>query len=399
MTTYFNLDEAQDLIRYVIETNRKNEKSGIPVRISAELVGDSGVGKTSAVLQVGDEMDLTCVKLNMSQIEEVGDLCGFPIKKFQIQKEGKKRTVASELLTPFYAQGWMPTSKPPIMSYAIPEWIAGKGESGILILDDYSRADIRLLQATMELIDRGEYISWKLPPDWHIILTSNPDDGEFIVNTMDKAQKGRYLSATVEYDKHVWAKWAEMNGVDSRCINFMLMNDEAVRSRENTKGSDARSWTRFFYAIGHLTDFKSTNSKKRIEQIGTMAVGADLAATFFVFINENMDLLPEAEKLLFSKQIKYEMSKLEPVIRPKGQYRADIGSVIGTRVANFISRCIEKGIKRTELFDENTKQIITSEVLGVDVSFSLTQTLYDRHRQQMAPLFRHEKVRNYLLQG
>lgn len=399
MNTYFNLDEAKDLIRYVIETNRRNQELNIPVRISAELVGDSGVGKTSAVLQVAEELELTPVKLNMSQIEEVGDLCGFPIKKFQIEKDGKKRTVASELLTPFYKQGWMPTSKPPIMSYAIPEWIAGKGPSGILILDDYSRADIRLLQATMELIDRGEYISWKLPTDWHIILTSNPDDGEFIVNTMDKAQKGRYLSATVEYDKHVWARWAESNQVDSRCINFMLMNDEAVRGREVAKGSDARSWTRFFYAIGHLKDFKSKKAKERIEQIGTMAVGADLAATFCVFINEDMDLLPEAEKLLFSKQIKHELALLEPIIRPNGQYRADIGSVIGTRVANFISRCIERGVKRTELFDSNTKHIIISKVLGVDVSFSLAQTLYDRHRQQMAPLFSYEEVRTYLLEG
>ena len=37
------------------------------------------------------------------------------------------------------------------MSYCPPEWIADKKEGGILLLDDYSRANIRFLQATMEL--------------------------------------------------------------------------------------------------------------------------------------------------------------------------------------------------------------------------------------------------------
>jgi MoxR-like ATPase len=56
------------------------------------------------------------------------------------------------------------------MSYCAPEWIADKKEGGILLLDDFNRADQRFLQATMELIDRQSYISWSLPKDWHIIL-------------------------------------------------------------------------------------------------------------------------------------------------------------------------------------------------------------------------------------
>ena len=51
----------------------------------------------------------------------------------------------------------------------------------------------RFIQATMELIDRGEYISWSLPPNCTIILTSNPDNGDYNVNSMDNAQKTRYI--------------------------------------------------------------------------------------------------------------------------------------------------------------------------------------------------------------
>jgi len=57
------------------------------------------------------------------------------------------------------------------MSYCPPEWICGSSTGGILLLDDWNRADIRFIQAVMELIDRQQYISWSLPKDWHIILT------------------------------------------------------------------------------------------------------------------------------------------------------------------------------------------------------------------------------------
>lgn len=404
MSANFNLKEAKGLINYIIDTNRANRKLGIETRISAELIGDSGLGKTSAVIQVAREREMDFVKLNMSQIEEVGDLCGYPIKMFKISKGEESKWVSNETLLPHYKDGWRPVDTKPKMSYAIPEWIAGRGKSGILLLDDYSRGDVRLLQATMELIDRGEYISWKLPPDWHIMLTSNPDNGEFIVNTMDKAQRGRYLSGIVRYDAQVWAEWAEANHVDSRCINFLLMNEDAVRSEGNEKGSDPRTWTRFFYSIGTLRDFKSRESLQRIEQMGTMSVGPELSATFVTYINGDMDKIPHASTIVFSRNIKEAMKRLEEVVNQDGSYRADIANVIGTRVANFSSLVFDKKKEMKEGFDrnmllDNLKEVIVSETLGVDMSFSLAQTLMDRHAQIMSPMFGDARLRKYLLRS
>lgn len=418
MNTSFNLEEAKSLMHYVIDTNRRNAKMGINSRISAEIIGDSGLGKTSAVLQVAEELEMDFVKLNMAQIEEVGDLCGYPIKEFCITHPEKgEKWVPTESLMPFYKHGWMPTEKKPRMSYAIPEWISGRKESGILLLDDYSRGDIRLLQATMELIDRGQYISWKLPEDWHIILTSNPDDGEFHVNTLDRAQKGRYLSAKIRYDAKVWAKWAEMNQVDQRCINFMLMNEDVVRTEkfamtssgehkevadEKLIGSDPRSWTKFFYAIGHLEDFKKSEALERIEQIGTMAVGSDLAVAFATFINGDMDKIPEIEQVVFSKNFKNTISELKTIVRPEGRYRADIANIIGIRIVNYMSAIFSKRKKypkgcNKELMLENFKEILKSEALGVDMSFAIAKSLIERHQQIVAPIFGDASVRKYLL--
>ena len=242
-----NIDELKGFVNHIIVNNRFLQKQG-KCPVSIEVVGESGIGKTSAVIDLARENDLSFVKLNLSQIEELGDLVGFPTRQFQMYKE-KKISMKSEDLNYTTAQrasasadlanlkgtttkkigkwvdelavaeylknGYQMTGKNR-MSYCAPEWIADKKAGGILLLDDWNRADIRFIQAVMELVDRQTYISWVLPQDWHIILTSNPDNGDYMVNSIDTAQKTRYITANLKFDVDVWARWAEEVGIDSR---------------------------------------------------------------------------------------------------------------------------------------------------------------------------------------
>jgi len=107
------------------------------------------------------------------------------------------------------------------------------------------------MQATMELIDRQEYISWKLPKNWHIILTTNPDNGDYNVTSLDIAQKTRFISVDIKFDAKVWSRWAEIANIDGRCINFLLMNPEVI-----SKDVNPRSITTFFNAISSIPNFE-----------------------------------------------------------------------------------------------------------------------------------------------
>jgi len=72
-----NIDEAKSILSHIVTNNRYlQENNKLPVAV--EIIGDSGIGKTSMVLQVAKELNLNLVKLNLSQIEELGDLVGFP---------------------------------------------------------------------------------------------------------------------------------------------------------------------------------------------------------------------------------------------------------------------------------------------------------------------------------
>jgi midasin (ATPase involved in ribosome maturation) len=101
---------------------------------------DAGLGKTSTILQLGKELGMDVVKLNLSQIEELGDLVGFPVKEFLVRnQEGKQRWITEAQVSGALKAGYTVADKR--MSHAAPEWIQGKGEGGFLILDDYTRAD------------------------------------------------------------------------------------------------------------------------------------------------------------------------------------------------------------------------------------------------------------------
>ena len=129
----------------------------------------------------------------------------------------------------------------------------------------------------MELVDRQTYISWTLPKDWHIILTANPDNGDYMVNSVDAAQKTRYITANLKFDIDVWARWAEENEIDTRCINFLLMHPELV-----TQETNARSISTFFNSISSIKKFE--DQLPLIQMIGEGSVGNEFASMFTTFI-------------------------------------------------------------------------------------------------------------------
>jgi MoxR-like ATPase len=156
-----NIDELQDFVGHIIKNNRHLQSEGKkPVAI--EVVGESGIGKTTSIMDMTQEHGLDFVKLNLAQIEELGDLVGFPIKQFQMwtEKNGKKigKWVDEVAVNDHSKLGFQTTGKSR-MSYSAPEWIADKKAGGVLLLDDWNRADVRFIQACMELVDRQQYIS------------------------------------------------------------------------------------------------------------------------------------------------------------------------------------------------------------------------------------------------
>jgi predicted GTPase len=67
-----NINEVKDFLRHIVSNNQVIQAQG-KNPVAVEVVGDSGIGKTSTIIQVAEELGLNFVKLNLAQIEELGD--------------------------------------------------------------------------------------------------------------------------------------------------------------------------------------------------------------------------------------------------------------------------------------------------------------------------------------
>ena len=67
-----NINEAKDILSYVIDNNRKLRENNKKAT-ALEIIGESGLGKTSMIMQVAEDLGIKCVKLNLALLEELGD--------------------------------------------------------------------------------------------------------------------------------------------------------------------------------------------------------------------------------------------------------------------------------------------------------------------------------------
>jgi nucleoside-triphosphatase THEP1 len=377
-----NVEELKNFIKHMVKNNQHIQSEGkVPVAINIE--GDAGLGKTSAIMQLGKELQMDVVKLNLSQLEELGDLVGFPVKEFQIQNaEGKTTWIGEAQVNMALQKKYKVVGKR--MAHAAPEWIQGKGEGGFLILDDYTRADQRFMQATMEILDRQEYVSWKLPKNWHVILTTNPDNGDYNVTSLDVAQKTRFVSVELKYDSEVWAKWAEKANIDGRCINFMLMHPELVTQRVNP-----RSITTFFNAISSIEKFEQ--DLPLIQMIGEGSVGVDFSSMFTMFINNKLDKIISPQDIL-TKDEQYVMNTLTNAVGKGDDFRADISSVIATRVINYSLTLADKGSIGKSIIDRIAQLTTDCDAFTNDLRYYMIKEIVNGNKVKFSQLMMNQDV-------
>ena len=240
------------------------------------------------------------------------------------------------------------------------------------------------MQATMEILDRQEYVSWKLPKNWHVILTTNPDNGDYNVTSLDVAQKTRFISVEMKYDAPVWAKWAETAGVDGRCINFMLMHPELVTQRVNP-----RAITTFFNAISSIPKFEE--QLPLIQMIGEGSVGADFSSMFTMFINNKLDKIISPEDIL-TKDEAYVKGAIVASVGQGDDFRADLSSVIATRVINYALTVADKGGVPKAMIERLAK--LTTEFDGFtnDLRYYMVKEIVNGNKVKFAALMQDTNV-------
>lgn len=398
-----SVQSAKRLLNHYIDTNRELQDEGqTPVAVS--FTGSQGIGKTALVQQVAEERGMGFTKLSLHELEEVGDLIGYPIKEFRIvSRETKKSTwIPADMLDKVDKTKFANTGETR-MGYAKPAWVPKFKEQGnILLLDDYARSSSMLVQATMELINTGKYVSWSLPKYTTVVLTANPDNGEFNVCSLDEAQKDRFVDLGLEFNIDDWAKWAEFNNIDSRAINFALnYSNELFEKNNGVVIATPRGYVTFCKSISSLKDWK-----KDLALIALIATGCfkdrdnAVGKIFAAFVNNGYDKLI-SPKEVFEQGWETVYNKLKKAIYGEGNdfdhYNAAVSSMLSTRIINWVNAYFSKpGYESAPIVDRLT-DIFESHVFQEDVMFHIIKTCVSDNPKQLAKLMQNPQITQQII--
>lgn len=409
------MKRVKTLINHTIDNNLRLEEEGkMPRAISFE--GEAGTGKTSVVRQIAQERGMNFVKLNFAQIDEAGDLAGYPIKEYECQaariivdKDGnKKRDVLpgtywlneKQLDSPNTGMIYRQTGKTR-MGYAKPAWVPDYNENGTLVLfDDYNRANQAILKAAMDLILEQKYISWSLPKKTTIVITQNPDNGSYNVESQDEAQVGRYMDYKSELDIDAWSEWAEKSGMDGRCINFVLNYFKELFSSDEDGNHicNPRSFEMFSDMISNIKDWEVPENLEFIQLIAKGCFkdeGGRFNKIFASFIRNKMHLLIQPKEVLLGDW-KTVQPKLENTVYDgNGDFRPDLASLIERRFVNYVSLWLESD-KETPI-DKVKKRILDfidnpRPIFNQDLMIHMVKNIIADHKRQTSKLMYEPKI-------
>ena len=402
------LNEFKEVFSYLLDNNKHLENSNLrPIAVGVE--GEAGIGKTSLIEDIAKERGMTLCKVNLAQLEEIGDLVGMPMKECEVAWIENSQVKDKR---------WMPESQTKNldlrlkltgrvrMSYAPPAWLpVDENPNGtIVFLDDYTRANSMFMQATMEIINTASYISWKLPKYTSIVLSSNPDDGQFSVTSLDNAQKTRFINFNLKLNIEDWAKWAEEAEIDGRAINFeLLYGDEIFKKHNNVQTVNPRSYTTFCKAISGLKDWNKPETLALILQISKGCFLNDkdniIGNLFTTFIANKLDRLIQPKDMIELKWDTLE-PKMKNCVYDNGQFRPEIASVLTIRFMNYVLHLFgtKGGIKESVVYDRILEIVENDEMLfSEDLIFHLVKSLVTKYPGRTGKLLMNAKIRNKIV--
>ena len=187
--------------------------------------GAPGLGKSSIIRGVAEEMGIQFIDVRLAQREPV-DVRGLPVP----DRENKK-------------VDWMVSG----------EW--PREGRGILLFDELTAADRSLQVAAYELIlDRRLGDLYKVPDGWYICGAGNRVEDAAVSTTMSSALANRFMHVELGEDVEAWVNWATKHNIHPSVTGFLRFRPECLfrQSDENLERGwpTPRSWERVSIMMG-----------------------------------------------------------------------------------------------------------------------------------------------------
>jgi len=240
-------------------------KAMIVEQIPTFVWGAPGIGKSSIVKQIADDLEFEFIDLRLSLMDPT-DLKGIPFY------DESKHTAL-----------WAP-----------PAFLPQEGK-GILFLDELNSAPPSVQASAYQLIlDRkvGEY---ELPDGWSIIAAGNREGDRGVVYKMSAPLANRFVHLEMDVHSDDWREWAFKRGVSSSIIGYITCKKEMLFQFDPTKNEKSFATPRSWEFVDKV--MKSALSEKLLLETISGAIGRDTAIDFLSFAKVASQL-PDIELIL-----------------------------------------------------------------------------------------------------
>ncbi|MDZ7790340.1 MAG: hypothetical protein U5L08_07605 [Xanthomonadales bacterium] len=230
------------------------------------LWGAPGVGKSSIVAGLCEELDIELIDIRLAQRDPV-DIRGLPVPG----DNGVE---------------WMLSS----------DWPRDPESRGIILFDELTAVDRSLQVAVYELIlDRRLGSLYQVPPGWLMVAAGNRGGDRAVATTMSSALANRFCHLEVAPELADWLGWAQQADIHPDVIGFLRFCPECfhdMRGDLERGWPSARSWER----VSHLVERDRLDDDTLELMIGGL-VGVGAGRQFMAF-REVAAQLPDVERLL-----------------------------------------------------------------------------------------------------
>lgn len=253
----------------------KHVRNGYEKKVAVMLWGPPGVGKSSIVKQVAEELGVRLIDVRLAQLEPC-DVRGIPAPNHKTKQ------------TEWYYPSWLPTD---------PE------SKGILFLDEMEKAPTMVKNAALQLVLDRSIGDYKLPDGWSIVGAGNrADDGCFSTG-LGTALNNRMLHYTIEADLESWLKWATANGINDEITGYLQFDTGSLYSMQ--AGVEAfpspRSWEFLSNMLKGVTDQEETY--QLFEAAVGEAAGQKFRAWYEVYKDVDVEAIILKGKMPKAKEI------------------------------------------------------------------------------------------------
>jgi hypothetical protein len=165
----------------------------------------------------------------------------------------------------------------------------------------------------------------------------------------------------------------------------MLLHPELVTDKIN-----ARSITNFFNSISSLPSFET--SLPLIQMIGEGSVGGEFSSLFTMFINNKLDKMISPKDILLNDSEAYVIGELRSTIGKDNDYRADIASIMATRIVNFSLSYAEKNPIGNKEINRLIRLVTDEETFTNDIKYHMVKKIISGNKQKFQKMLTNPEV-------